>query len=206
MPTCRCTANCPFVPSVPFTQTVLSSKMPPKSRKNEILVRVNNTASPADRWYSGCGIYRTVKWVEVNERHLFAEDVTVRTEVTEKGAFVHVKADTDGDVRAVLSPPSEEPEGRGGFSEVGAESRGGFSNGEGFCRIKEDCQRGEKEFCAGAKGKGGEWLTLSVENPRLWSAEEPFCYKLTLTLMEESQSVDEISLRIWNASMRWQTW
>ncbi|MCI8976881.1 MAG: glycoside hydrolase family 2 protein [Lachnospiraceae bacterium] len=153
--------------------------------KNEILVRVNNTASPADRWYSGCGIYRTVKWVEVNERHLFAEDVTVRTEVAEKGAFVHVKAEADGEVRAVLSPLSEEPE-----------CRGGFLDREGLGGIREDCQRGEKEFCAEAEGKGGEWLTLAVENPRLWSAEEPFCYKLTLSLMEEGQSVDEISLRI----------
>lgn len=136
--------------------------------KNEILVRVNNTASPADRWYSGCGIYRTVKWVEVNERHLFAENVTVRTEVTEKGAIVHVKAETDGDVRAVLTPLLAEPEVWGGFSEVSAE----------------------------AGGKGGDWLAISVDNPRLWSAEEPFLYKLTLSLMEENQVLDEISLRI----------
>ncbi len=35
-----------------------------KAGENDIVVTVDNTQRPADRWYSGCGIYRTVKLVE----------------------------------------------------------------------------------------------------------------------------------------------
>ena len=31
-----------------------------QSGDNELLMRVDNSVSPADRWYSGCGIYRDV--------------------------------------------------------------------------------------------------------------------------------------------------
>lgn len=49
---------------------------------NEILIRVDNTATPADRWYSGCGIYRTVKWMELPENHLDAWNVVVTTDIS----------------------------------------------------------------------------------------------------------------------------
>ena len=36
----------------------------------------DNTASPADRWYSGAGIYRTVKLLETEAAHL--EEMCIR--------------------------------------------------------------------------------------------------------------------------------
>lgn len=132
--------------------------------KNEILVKADNTASPADRWYSGCGIYRTVKWIEVNERHLDKNDVTVKTEITKNGALVRVRVQTKGEVEAALAPA--------------------------------DAREKKESFCARAAGRGGEWLVIPVENPRLWSAEEPFLYELTLSLMEKNGTADEISFKI----------
>ena len=41
-----------------------------KTGENSIVIRVDNTVSPADRWYSGAGIYRTVKLLETEAAHL----------------------------------------------------------------------------------------------------------------------------------------
>lgn len=41
-----------------------------QSGDNELLMRVDNSVSPADRWYSGCGIYRDVTLRIVPENHL----------------------------------------------------------------------------------------------------------------------------------------
>jgi beta-galactosidase len=48
---------------------------------NLILIKVDNTAFPADRWYSGAGIYRTVKLLELRENHLEPENIFVKTAV-----------------------------------------------------------------------------------------------------------------------------
>jgi beta-galactosidase len=72
---------------------------------NEILVRVNNTAEPADRWYSGCGIYRTVKWIVKDEDCLEAKDVIVDTDTGEGDAKVRVRVLSRKRVNLVLCAP-----------------------------------------------------------------------------------------------------
>jgi len=75
-----------------------------KDGDNQILIKVDNTVSPADRWYSGCGIYRTVKWMEVEEKHLDPWEVVVTTELDEKytSAVVRIRTGVKGQVLAEL--------------------------------------------------------------------------------------------------------
>ena len=47
--------------------------------ENEILVEVDNTTAPVDRWYTGAGIYRSVYLECLPERHLEREEVRVET-------------------------------------------------------------------------------------------------------------------------------
>ncbi|MEG7531339.1 MAG: glycoside hydrolase family 2 TIM barrel-domain containing protein, partial [Hungatella sp.] len=49
--------------------------------ENKILVRVDNTAVPADRWYSGAGIYRKVYLRILPQDHLDPENIKVYTEL-----------------------------------------------------------------------------------------------------------------------------
>ena len=144
--------------------------------ENEVLIRANNTASPADRWYSGCGIYRTVKWIEVNEEHLNREDVTVRTRITEKGADILIRAGKENDCEKEKSCGKE----KSCENEIRAELFSAEAPGRPIARTA---------------GKTGQWLILQVENPRLWSAEHPFCYDLTLSLIKEGRAIDEISVK-----------
>ena len=129
-----------------------------KTGENQILVKVDNTAHPADRWYSGCGIYRTVKWIETETRHFDPWEVVVTTELTDIGATVRVVAGVAGTVRAVLT------------------------------------ERGSATPVVSCKGE--ETLELFVAEPKLWSADAPNLYDLELTLYNEGEPCDAISVAV----------
>lgn len=84
-----------------------------KEGENEILIRVDNTASPADRWYSGCGIYRTVKWMEVPVCHLEDWEIVVHTSLRGGEGLVEVETGQQGPVKATLKSGSQVYEGEG---------------------------------------------------------------------------------------------
>lgn len=71
---------------------------------NEILVCVDNTVKPADRWYSGAGIYRTVKWVEVEKNHFDKNNIVVKSHLQDAYEKAHITVDTglNADVEAEL--------------------------------------------------------------------------------------------------------
>ena len=73
--------------------------------ENRILIEVDNTAHPADRWYSGAGLYRGVKLVEVEKRHLDARALVIRTELQGDKAAVSVDAGVCAPVRVTLARP-----------------------------------------------------------------------------------------------------
>lgn len=123
---------------------------------NDILIRVDNTASPADRWYSGCGIYRTVKWMELPCSHLADWDIVVKTAVCGRDAQVQVDTGQHRAVRAFLRAEDQV------YEAWGAEGR----------------------------------LEIAVPDARLWSAQEPNLYLLTVQLMDGDEAVDEVSRRI----------
>ena len=72
---------------------------------NDLLVRVDNTAEPADRWYSGCGIYRPVKLVRMACEHIDARRVVVTTALNGADAQVRIKTGTEKTVKATLTTP-----------------------------------------------------------------------------------------------------
>ncbi|NQX61087.1 glycoside hydrolase family 2 TIM barrel-domain containing protein [Paenibacillus qinlingensis] len=73
---------------------------------NVILVKVDNTSFPADRWYSGAGIYRTVKVLELNENHLKPEEIQVKTEIHGDVGIVTIATGVTSLVKAVISDES----------------------------------------------------------------------------------------------------
>lgn len=71
--------------------------------ENLLLVKVDNTSFPADRWYSGAGIYRTVKLVELNRSHLKPEEIQVKTAVQGNHATVTIATGVSSLVKATVS-------------------------------------------------------------------------------------------------------
>lgn len=131
---------------------------------NTIRIRVEHNLFPTDRWYSGAGIYRTVKLVETGLSLLNEEEIVVQTAWNRE----------DGSARIRVSGWEKGVRVTGTLSEPGeAESR-------------------QKEASQDADGA----LTFCLEEPVLWSAEEPNRYLLTLTRWEKDQPADAVSLRI----------
>lgn len=73
-----------------------------RNGSNNILVKVDNTRLPADRWYSGAGIYRKVYLLEVPKLHLTEEDIQIHTAVKGKDAVLAVETGTEYPVKAIL--------------------------------------------------------------------------------------------------------
>ncbi|MCH9276386.1 DUF4982 domain-containing protein [Bifidobacterium amazonense] len=122
---------------------------------NDILVCADNNEAPTDRWYSGSGIYRTVTWMELPERHLDERDVIVRQHVdwTARSADLTVDVGTD------------------------------TLRGETVVATLRDS---DGETVAEARGQGR--LRMHVDDARLWSAENPYLYTLTLALPEKNDA------------------
>lgn len=81
---------------------------------NRLEVRVDNTCSPVDRWYSGCGIYRPVKLIAMAKRHFDEGNVVVQTRLEGKDAHIRVQTGVQGEVRAEIS------DGEATFAVVGS--------------------------------------------------------------------------------------
>ncbi|MCD8076761.1 MAG: hypothetical protein LUF27_17385 [Lachnospiraceae bacterium] len=75
---------------------------------NRILVKVDNTAVPADRWYSGAGIYRNVYLEILPKKHLEKEKIQVLSVVEKEKAELEIHTGTELPVRAVLEPENAE--------------------------------------------------------------------------------------------------
>ncbi|MCD8130796.1 MAG: DUF4982 domain-containing protein [Lachnospiraceae bacterium] len=155
--------------------------------KNRILVKVDNTALPADRWYSGAGIYRKAFLEVLPEVHLEREKVQVLTQVEKEKAELEIHTGTEQPVRAVLS-----------LRDVNIRDRGSKENIEKNCAGEfEETKEGKAAENAGTGpvyiAEGCGVIQMTIPEPELWSAEHPALYDLKLQLVEVG---DEISLRI----------
>lgn len=83
--------------------------------ENEIVVRVDNTCVPADRWYSGAGIYRKVWLLEVPYRHLEQNRIRVTSDLESDAEYVRVRVDIGEKLplRASLSYDGQSYEAQG---------------------------------------------------------------------------------------------
>ena len=70
--------------------------------ENEVLVRADCTAEPADRWYSGAGLYRPVRWMVLPQEHLDERSVILRTRFDGDRVTLTIATGTERPAEAVL--------------------------------------------------------------------------------------------------------
>ncbi len=156
--------------------------------KNQLLVKVDNTALPADRWYSGAGIYRKVYLEILPTIHLEREQAQVLTRVEKEKAEIEIHTGTDLPVRAAVSLGNVNIRGKGNKENIGEKCAGEFGEPK---EGKAAENVGTRSFCT-AEGCG--LIHLTLPEPELWSAGQPTLYDLKLQLLD---SRDEMS---WNIS------
>ncbi len=160
--------------------------------ENTITITVNPSMQPNSRWYSGAGIFRSVELIHTPPVHIENDGIY--------GYTKKIDYDREGNpVRAYLQ------------TEVRIANTTGLDHitGVEVSLVKEDTKevvlsrRTKVQVNAGESGRAH--LTLTVENPLLWSAENPSLYQLTARVTDlgifkthfvegENQTTDEDSV------------
>lgn len=137
-----------------------------KEGENEFLVKADNTQMPADRWYSGAGIYRRVYLQTLPKVHFIEENIRIITDFDGGKAVLCIRTGMQEKARAVLSKDNK------------------VFTAESHTEYDDNHNR---------DGAAQEVITLSVDNYIPWSAERPELYELKLQL---ASGEDEITYRI----------
>ena len=129
-------------------------------RMNEVVVKVNNSEQPNCRWYSGSGIYRHV-WLQTMPA----------LHIAENGVFVttpEVKGDK-ATVRVEVTVENESSQDRNTTVAVGNE---------------------QLIVSVPAKQTKAVTTTFKVNNPHLWSPNDPYRYEVKAELKEAGKTID----------------
>jgi beta-galactosidase len=145
-------------------------------RENVIAVKVDNSHQTNCRWYSGSGIYRHTWLLSTNKVHVapwgtFVTSPHVSKEAATIQIRTRVRNDGNGPARCTLDSILLDDAGK-------------------------TVQRAEaaQEIASNAEYDFVQQLT--VENPLLWSVENPHLYKVRSTIQEQDQLVDEFDTHI----------
>ncbi|RDC58652.1 DUF4982 domain-containing protein [Pedobacter chinensis] len=137
-----------------------------KPGKNIIAVKVDNSAQPDSRWYSGSGIYRNV-WLTS----------TSKVAVAKWGVFVTADASGKVDIQTQIQNKTLKSQSVIVVSLIYDTS--------GKLIIKNKPQLVNVDI-SGAIIKGN----LEVKNPILWSVENPYQYKLLIQILQNGKVID----------------
>jgi beta-galactosidase len=145
----------------PFTVDVTKYLNKDKKEANEVVVKVDNSAQPNCRWYSGSGIYRHV-WLETMPA----------LHIAENGVFVttpEVGADK-AQVRLEVTVVNESDRDRNAMVAVGS--------GQLMVSVK-------------AHETKTVTSTYFIKNPQLWTPESPTLYEAKVELKETGTTIDQ---------------
>ena len=143
------------------------------NEKNVIAVKVDNSKQPNSRWYSGSGIFRNVWLIKTNKLHVDKWGTFISTpNVSEKAATVNVSTQIRNQYPSakdiVLKTTLYDAAGK----EVAADSKKAVipeSNDEKDASLDQ---------------------SFTVNNPTLWSLENPYLYKAVSQVILNGKPID----------------
>lgn len=137
-------------------------------RDNELVVTVNPSMQPNSRWYSGAGIFRSCELIHTPRVHvvddslfLYTKSIEYRPDGSAQTAYLQVQADIENDTERNLLTDvtftlTEDATGKDVISRT--------------TRIQVNPHAAETAR-----------YTLTLDDPKLWSAGEPNLYRLSVT-------------------------
>lgn len=143
--------------------------------ENVVAVRVDNSEQPNSRWYSGCGIYRSVYLVKTAPLHIARWGTYAYSVVTGGNADLNVETTVEND--------TEKDAG----IEIGLKLLD--AGGETVAAVKYPA--------VAEAGKHTMSSTmLSVGNPHLWDTASPYLYRLVTDIYHFGNVIDSDTVRI----------
>ena len=155
----------------PFETDITNHVYP--GEKNRIVITVNASMQPNSRWYSGAGLFRGVELIHAPKLHLACDGLYGRT--------VKVEYDPDGSAGTAFLQVSAEVKNENTENRV-AEVL--------FSLIRDDtgeevvARKTQVQVPSGSSANAR--MTLTVDSPRLWSAENPELYRLQVKVTEKA--------------------
>ena len=138
---------------------------------NHLEVVVNNEQEKNSRWYSGSGLYRNVQMYVANEVYIPADGVRIQTpEVSGDEAVVDVQIELNNR----------------GLKKHAVKVEVTISNQNGGMEAKRVCP-----VTLFADGTEHIEQRLVIQNPKLWSVEEPNLYQCKIQILEGNKVWDE---------------
>ena len=150
---------------------------------NVLAVRVDNSAQPNSRWYSGSGIYRHVRVV-----------VTDRTHVAHWGVFVTTPRASDDAATVAIQTRVENESSMPATVTVGTTlyDRSGHEAGKSESALT---------IAAGTEMEAAQ--TITVAKPALWSTASPVLYRAVSRIREGGKVLDEVETPFGIRSLSW---
>ena len=146
---------------------------------NVLAVRVEHEDIADSRWFTGSGIYRKV-----------ALSVRGREHIKENGVFIRT-----GIVGAVTCSGAGDGASAGVATLLADVSTTAVSACEIHCLLYDAAGRLVASEKADADGGGGAAFALTVENPCLWSPDNPYNYSATIELRRNGELLDTVTIR-----------
>lgn len=129
-------------------------------RANELAVKVDNSEQPNCRWYSGSGIYRHVWLLTMPTLH-----------IAENGVFVTTREVADGKAIVQVDVTVENESDQQHNATVFVGSR-------------------QMMVCVPAHGTKAVTTTYTINDPQLWSPQNPYLYTTNVELKEGGATID----------------
>ncbi|MEO6802894.1 MAG: sugar-binding domain-containing protein, partial [Granulicella sp.] len=153
------------------------------SRSNVLAVRVDNSAQPNSRWYTGSGIYRHVRVVVTNPEHvaLWGDFVTTpEASNTEAKVLLRTRVANDSANQEDL------------IVDTVLLDKAGNKVGAGQTKVS---------VAAGRDTEAKQEIT--VTNPSLWSPESPALYRAVSQIQKNGKPVDQVETSFGIRTLAW---
>jgi beta-galactosidase len=150
--------------------------------RNVLAVRVDTSAQPNSRWYSGSGIYRHVRVVVTDPVH-----------VGHWGVFVTTPEISASSARVVVRTVVSNETGNGSDVVVETSIVGANGTPAGHARTSQKAAAGDTEVTQ----------EIAIANPALWSPKMPHLYKAVSRVLRGGTVADEVTTAFGIRSIAW---
>jgi len=151
---------------------------------NVVDVRVDNSAQPGSRWYSGSGITRNVWLYRVQKAHILPYGVWIRQpDVTNERAKMQIET------RITVPSDAVEMADKGAFC---VETAILSPQGEICMADREEAALNSTRHGTGTSAEAAACQEFVIDTPLLWAPEHPFLYEVVTKLYRGGALLDEI--------------
>ena len=135
---------------------------------NVVAVRVDNSKQPSGRWYTGCGVYRHV-WLNIKSKMHTQSTYVTFSDIDSSSANMHVETEINNAFNSDKKIVVETKLINADNIQIGTAS------------VEKNIK---------AKQSITTKQSLKVENPQLWSPDNPYLYTVETTITEGNKILD----------------